>query len=290
MDYLAQIEDILTFGNRSQNTITSYKTYTSRFFTYCVETLHKDPGLADDADIRAFLTELQQKNSLSDATINHAISEIRFFFESVLRKDWNEKAVPHRRFERLLPYVPDRGTVEVFISSITDLKLKAMFALMYSAGLRVSEVCTLKCSDIEHANGRIHVPPSKSHKDRYVILAEPAYDILVAYWKALPKHLKTRDWLFTRQRNIEKPIYPQFPQSFIAKHEASLGLPHRITCHSFRHAYATHSFAAGMDFETLSLLMGHSSTQSTRIYVHLAQLGLKIQQFQSPIEGMVNLL
>ena len=287
MDYLSQLEDILTFGNRSKNTIAAYKTYTSKFLDYCVNTLHKDPALSDDADIRNFLACIQRENSLSDATVNHAISEIRFFFESVLQKDWNEKAVPHRRFERVLPYVPDKGTVEVFISSIPDLKLKAMFALMYSAGLRVSEVCSLKCSDIERSNGRIHVAPSKNRKDRYVILSETAYQILVAYWRALPKDMKTRDWLFTQQRNIKKPIYPQFPQSFIAKHEASLGLPHRLTCHSFRHAYATHSFAAGMDIEILSMFMGHSSAQSTRIYIHLAQLGLQIQQYKSPMEGMV---
>ena len=286
MDYLSKIEELLSFGGRSRNTIVSYKTYTAPFFDYCVNMLHKDPTEANPSEIRAFLLWLKAERSLSDASINHAISEIRFFYESVLGQPWNGRQIPHRRLKRFLPYVPDKDAVSTFIRSIGDIKKKAMVFLMYSAGLRISEVCSLKCSDIQGGARRIYVAPSKNGRDRYAILSENALRIVRDYWRSLPPHLKTRDWLFTQQTNVKKPIYPQFIQSFIPAHEASLGWPHRMTPHTFRHAYATHSFMDGMDLNTLSLLMGHASADSTRIYVHLATLGLEIGRFKSPADGM----
>lgn len=286
MDYLSKIEEILSFGARSSNTIRSYKTYTAPFFDYCVDTLHKDPAEIDDSEIRSYILWLKDKRGLSDATLNHALSELRFFFECVICRGWNAKAVPHRRLERILPYVPDKDTVQSFIASIPDLKKKCMVVIMYSAGLRICEVCRLRTSDIQHRYGRIHVAPSKNGRDRYVILSETAFRLILSYWKGLPPTMRSREWLFSQQRNVEKPIYPQFIQDFIPRHEASLGWEHRLTCHSFRHAYATHSYLGGMDLETLSLLLGHSSTASTRIYIHLAQLGLRMRQFKSPLDDM----
>ncbi|MBR1866732.1 MAG: phage integrase N-terminal SAM-like domain-containing protein, partial [Lachnospiraceae bacterium] len=159
MNYLEQIDEILSFGNRSHNTIKAYKTYTAPFFEYCVHSLGKDPAEAAPSDIRTFLLQLADERNLSDASINHAISELRFFYEAVLGREWNARQIPHRRFKRILPYVPSRGEVQVFISSIEDLKKKAMICLLYSAGLRISEACRLKCSDIQHSKGRIHVAP-----------------------------------------------------------------------------------------------------------------------------------
>lgn len=286
MNYLDRIEEILSFGNRSHNTIKSYKTYTAPFFEYCVHSLGKDPADATPSDIRTFLLQLASERNLSDASINHAISELRFFYEAVLGTSWNARQIPHRRLKRILPYVPSREEVQFFLSSIDDLKKKAIICLLYSAGLRICEACRLKCHEIQHSKGRIHVAPSKNGKERYAVLSENMYQLLCDYWYSLPAGMRTRDWLFTQQRSMEKHIYPQFIQDFIPKQEARLGLPHRLTPHSFRHAYATHSYMSGISIEDLSLLLGHSSTDSTRIYIHLAQLGADIQKYKSPLEGM----
>ncbi len=284
MNYLDQIEEILSFGKYSPNTIQSYKTYTAPFLEYCAVTLHKAPADVSPAEIRAFICQLQAERSLSDNSTNHALSELRFLYEAVLGLPWNTKQMPHRRQTIYLPYVPTPDIVEAFISSIHDLKKKAMVSLMYSAGLRISEVCTLKCAHIEHSRSRIYVAPGKNCRDRYTILSEEAFSLLCSYWRALPGELRTRDWLFTQQRSIGKPIYPQFIQDLIPKQESLLGWPHRLTCHSFRHAFATHSYQNGMDLETLSRLLGHSSVNSTRIYVHLAMLSM--EGIKSPMDGM----
>ena len=283
-NYLDQIEEILSFGKYSPNTIQSYKTYTAPFLDYCSSTLHKDPAEVSPAQIRAFITQLQTERNLCDNSTNHALSEIRFLYEAVLGLPWNAKQIPLRRQTFHLPFIPTPDIVENFLSSIQDLKKKAMVSLMYSAGLRISEVCTLKCAHIEHSNSRIYVAPSKNNRDRYTILSEDVYRILCAYWRDLPASMRTRDWLFTQQHSVDKPIYPQFIQSFLFKQEEALHWPHRLTCHSFRHAFATHSYQNGMDLETLSRLLGHASTNTTRYYVHLAMLS--IEQIKSPMDGM----
>lgn len=169
--YLDQISEILSFAGRSENTITSYKTYVSPFLDYCVDVLRKDPAEVSSAEIRSYITDIRQERGLSDATVNHILSELRFFYESVLGLGWNSKQLPHRKIRRCLPYVPDRDTVSTFLCSIDDKKKKAMVSLLYSSGLRISEVCRLKCADIYHSSSRIYVAPSKNGKDRYTILA-----------------------------------------------------------------------------------------------------------------------
>lgn len=283
--YLDQIDDILSFGGRSPRTIISYKTYAAPFLEYCVNHLHKDPTEVSSAEIRAYLMKLQNERKLCDASINHAISELRFLYEAVLGLDWNPKQIPHRKTKRCLPYVPDRDVVLTFISSIHDLKKKAMVCLLYASGLRISEVCRLRCSDIEHSKERIYIAPSKNGSDRYTLLAEESYEILCRYWLSLPPHKKSRDWLFTQQHDLSKPIYPQFLQSFIKKQVELLGWENRLTAHSFRHAFATQCYRDGMDLLTLSKQLGHSSINSTIIYVHLAELGMR--HYSSPMKGMV---
>jgi site-specific recombinase XerD len=282
--YLGEIRDILSFGGRSPRTIISYQTYVAPFLEHCVSQLHIDPAEVSSAQIRSYLITIQKERNLSDATINHAISEIRFFCETVLGIPWNPKQVPHRKTKRFLPFVPDRETVRLFLSSISDLKKKAMACLLYSSGLRISEVCRLQCADIEHSLGRIYIAPSKNGRDRYVILAEESYEILCRYWLSLPAGKRSRNWLFTQQTDLSKPIYPQFLQDFIKKQVSLLGWEHRLTAHSFRHAFATHCYQDGMDLLTLSKMLGHSSLHSTTIYVHLAELGM--QHYSSPMKGM----
>ncbi|MCD7712154.1 MAG: tyrosine-type recombinase/integrase [Firmicutes bacterium] len=283
--YLDQISEILSFAGRSENTITSYKTYVSPFLDYCVDVLRKDPAEVSSAEVRSYITDIRQERGLSDATVNHILSELRFFYESVLGLGWNSKQLPHRKIRRCLPYVPDRDTVSTFLCSIDDKKKKAMVSLLYSSGLRISEVCRLKCADIYHSSSRIYVAPSKNGKDRYTILADEAYEAVCDYWRSLPPAMKSRDWLFTQQRDVSKPIYPQFIQNFIKQQRAALGWDCRLTAHSFRHAFASHSYEDGMDLLTLSRLLGHSSIISTTIYVHISELGLR--HYDSPMKGMV---
>lgn len=142
-----------------------------------------------------------------------------------------------------------------------------MISLLYSSGLRVGEVCSLKYSDIERKNMRIHIRHSKNRSDRYAILSQNALDILTQYWFAFDK---PADWLFPSQRDTAKPCSTFNVMRWMAQHETELGWEHRLTCHSFRHAFGTHLYEIGTDLLTIKHLMGHKSLNSTLIYIRPA--------------------
>lgn len=153
---------------------------------------------------------------------------------------------------------------------MTDLKPKAMVALMYSSGLHIGEVCNLRYEDIQRKNMRIHITHGKNRSDRYAILSKQALDILTEYWFA---YGRPTGYLFPKQRDSSRPIDTFYLSRHITKHEAELGWPKRITCHSFRHAFGTHLYENGIDLMTIKTLLSHKFLESTTIYVHLAVSG-----------------
>src|SRR5699024_11708583 len=106
-------------------------------------------------------------------------------------------------FSSYLTFVPTQKESHIFISTLSDLKPKAMVSLMYSAGLRVGEVCNLRYCDIERKNMRIHIAHSKSRSDRYAILSQKALDLLTRYWFACGRPC---GWLFPKQTDPSRPL------------------------------------------------------------------------------------
>ncbi len=114
---------------------------------------------------------------------------------------------------------------------------------------------------------RIHVAHSKNRSDRYAILSRNALDILTEYWFA---YNRPTGWLFPKQTDPSRPIDTFYICRHMRAHEDSLGWEHRLTCHSFRHAFGTHLYENGADLLTIKNLMGHRSLNSTLLYIHLA--------------------
>ena len=270
MDYLKRYKKMISLRGLTDHTMKSYQTYISAYLTFVSDTLHKTPSQVTYKEQRQFLEILQKERDLSDRTINVAISQLRFFTLYVLHRPWDDTQLPMRKFDTYLPYVPSQEDTKLFISTITDLKVKAMVAVMYSAGLRIGEVCNLRYEDISRKNMRIHVAHGKNRSDRYAILSKYALDIMTDYWFA---YGKPTGYLFPKQHNPDKPIDTFYLSRNIHKHEEELGWPKRITCHSFRHAFGTHLYENGVDLMTIKTLLGHKSLESTTIYVHLAVSG-----------------
>ena len=203
--------------------------------------------------------------------MNTSISQLRFFTLYVLHKPWDNYQLPCRKFDTYLPFVPTKVEVKTFISTIPDLKQKAMVALMYSAGLRIGEVCHLKYKDIDRKHMRIHITHGKNRSDRYAILSKAALLLLTEYWFSFCKPM---NWLFPQQWGADKPIDTFYLSRHIHAHEIRLGWEHRLTCHSFRHAFGTHSYENGTDLLVIKGLLGLKSLNSTTIYVQLASNGV----------------
>lgn len=272
---------MISLRGLTDHTIKSYSTYISAYLDYSKNILHSCPSQASWDDMRGFIRWLQQTRGLSDRTINGAISQLRFFTLYVLHKPWDPYQLPMRRFDSYLPYVPTKDEVQTFIAALSDLKQKAMVSLLYSAGLRIGEVCRLKYEDIDRRKMRIHVSHGKNRSDRYAILSENNLAILTDYWRAFGK---PTGWLFPKQFDQSRPIDTFYLARHIHAHEERLGWEHRITCHSFRHAFGTHLYENGADLLTIKHLMGHKSLNSTMIYVHLASFSSRA--VKSPFDLM----
>lgn len=269
--YLDSFREMISLRGLADHTLKNYCTYIRAYLDYLTDILHKLPEDVSWEELRDYIRWLQHSRNLSDRTINCAISQLRFFTLYVLHKPWDDTQLPMRRFDEYLPFVPSQEEVRTFISSIPDLKQKAMVALMYSSGLRIGEVCHLKYQDIERSRMRIHISHGKNRSDRYAILSKEALAILTQYWFA---YNRPTNWLFPKQHGADEPIDTFYLSRHIHAHEDRLGWPHRLTCHSFRHAFGTHLYENGTDLLTIKALLGHKSLHSTTIYVHLASNGI----------------
>ena len=270
MDYLTTFREMISLRGLTRHTLKNYCTYIRSYLSYLDSVLHKSPEDVSWQELRDYIRWLQKSRSLSDRTVNCAISQLRFFTLYVLHKPWDPTQLPMRRFDEFLPFVPSQEETWLFISTIPDLKQKAMTALMYSSGLRIGEVCSLRYEDIQRKNMRIHITHGKNRSDRYAILSKTALDILTQYWFSCGRPM---GYLFPKQNGQDRPIDTFFLSRHIHAHEDRLGWPRRLTCHSFRHAFGTHLYENGVDLLTIKALLGHKSLNSTTIYVHLAGNG-----------------
>lgn len=269
-DYLNTFREMISLRGLTGHTLKNYCTYIRAYLGYLTNVLHNPPEEVSWQELRDFIRWLQKTRGLSDRTVNCAISQLRFFTIYVLHRPWDDTQLPMRRFDEYLPCVPSRQDTWDFLSTIPDLKQKTMATLMYSSGLRIGEVCSLRYEDVDRKNLRLHIKHGKNRHDRYAILSKAALDLLTQYWFA---YGKPRGYLFPKQNGEDRPIDTFFLSRHIHAHEDRLGWEHRLTCHSFRHAFGTHLYEDGVDLLTIKALMGHKSLNSTTIYVHLASNG-----------------
>ena len=279
--YFNSYLEMISLRGLTDHTRISYSTYIRSYLDYLSNVLSKSPEDVSWQELRDYIKWLQHERGLSDRTINCAISQLRFFTMYVLHKPWDDTQLPLRKFDSYLPYVPSADEVSMFISTLPTLKQQTMVALMYSAGLRVSEVCNLKYSDINRPSMRIHISKTKNRYDRYAILSQKSLDMLTEYWYAYDR---PTDWLFPAKHDNSKPCKTAVLSRQVMEHRKNLGLNPKLNCHSFRHAFGTHLYENGTDLLTIKELLGHKALTSTVIYVHLASFSSR--NIKSPFDLM----
>ena len=279
--YFKLYREMISLRGLTDHTLKSYSTYIRSYLDYLQNILHKSPEDVSWQELRNFIKWLQKERNLADRTINCVISQLRFFTIYVLHKPWDDNQLPKRKFDEYLPFGPSqKGTFE-FISTIPDIKQKAMVAVMYSSGLRIGEVCHLRYDDISRSSMRVHIRQSKNRSERFAPLSKFALDILTQYWFECDR---PKGWLFPKQTDPSRPIDTYFLSRHIHAHEERLGWPKRITCHSFRHALGTHLYENGTDLLTIKAFLGHKSLNATTIYVHLASTSFS--EVVNPLDKM----
>ena len=262
--YINKIEDVGKLRNLKPKTITLYQKNVSRFLNY----IKKNPEELTCEDARNYLLHLQGKGNKA-STLNNNGSLV-FFYKRVLGKLWDDNLVPRAINDYAVPEVLSFNDVEKLLNATEDLKYKAIFAIMYSSGLRISEVLHLHYEDISRKNMQIYIRDSKTHTARYALLSKRALDILTEYWFTCGRPTGI---LFSNRWTGEY-LTTSGPRLVFKKSLKIAGLPHSIRMHSLRHSYATHLLEDGVDIRYIQTLLGHRSPKSTEIYLHVSNKAL----------------
>lgn len=269
-EYLLKHADILSFRELSDGTIECYKAYLSRFLKWAESELScEDVNVLDWETLRLYFNYLKNVCGLNPRTINGHIAQLRDFYAYVLHRPWDRYEIPFMRFDHKLPKVPTFEEVNVIIDSIQNPKHKAEIALLYSSGIRVSELCRLKCHDIIASKNLIHIEPSKNRCERYAVLSQKALSILKYYILSSYRNASPESWLFPNPSGGNSVCTESVRQVF-QKALAGLGWTEKgFTLHSLRHAFGLHLYETGVDLLTIKEAMGHKSLRSTEVYLTL---------------------
>lgn len=268
--YLSKLNQDMTLKNFTMSTRQDYYRYVVRFLDFT----GKDAMSITYADIRRFIFYMLDAQERKASTINCYTAAIRFFFEYTLGYVWDSKKIPKMKRDRQLPVVLSREQVFLLIDSMENYKHKAIMAVTYSSGLRVSETCRLRYEDILRSRKMIHVAKSKNRQDRYSILSDRCLQILTEYWY---RYNRPMGWLFPSTVRDE-PLTTSSVEQFMKAHAKRLGFPDGVTPHTLRHSFACHLLEDGVSQTFIQQLLGHRSPNSTNVYLQMtskALMGIK---------------
>ena len=165
------------------------------------------------------------------------------------------------------------------LSAVSNVKHLAMLLVVYSAGLRVSEVVKLLVEDLDEERGLIRVRKPKGLRDRYTLFSQVAIQGVKAYVETY----RPEKWLFPGQRP-GRHLSARAAQKVITRAREKAGIPQHATMHTLRHSFATHLLEAGTDLRYIQELLGHKSSKTTEIYTHVSKKDLG--RIQSPLDTL----
>jgi integrase/recombinase XerD len=180
---------------------------------------------------------------------------------------------------KILPNVLSKEEVKAILDAHSNLKHKAMLSMIYSCGLRRSELLNLKFSDIDSKRNIVIIRQSKGKKDRITPLSAKILDLLRRYYK----EYSPKTYLFEGQEKNTQ--YSARSLEEVLKKSVKLASINKpVTLHWLRHSYATHLLESGTDLRYIQELLGHNSSKTTEIYTHVSTKN--IQQIKSPFDDL----
>ena len=272
---LAAVDDTLKLRRYSSKTRKSYLLHIRRFLV----SLGKPVRQATPEEVYACFLKLIDKVGISYSYHSQATSAVRFLFIHVVKKPFILAEVPRPKPEKSLPVVLSREAVVRLLGAVKNRKHRTLLLLVYSAGLRVSEVVKLMPEDLDAERGLIRVRKSKGRKDRYTLFSQVAIQWVDTY----KENYRPEKWLFPGQRP-GRHLSARAAQKIINRAREAAGIPQRVTMHTLRHSFATHLLEAGTDLRYIQELLGHKSSKTTEIYTHVTKKDLR--RIQSPLDTL----
>lgn len=251
----------LEIARYSPRTISVYLSATRQLFLRFPD---KHPNDIRTGDIETFQHELATERNVSNSYLNQMVNAVRYYYKDVLGDAKRVTFIERPRKETKLPLVLSKAEVAALLKAPDNLKHRAMLALAYSGGLRVSEVLALRPEDVLFDRGLLRIRGGKGNKDRTTLLGRSTAELLRNYME----HYRPTDHLFAGQdggaysaRSLQKVLEAALAKAGIAK---------PATMHTLRHSFATHLLEQGTDLRYIQALLGHASSKTTEIYTHVS--------------------
>ncbi|SMO66019.1 tyrosine-type recombinase/integrase [Solitalea koreensis] len=274
-EYADKLNELRYSASTIKSYVALFEEFINHFPKHAIDSI-------DEKQIISFLRYLVTERKVSSSYQNQAINSIKFYYERVLGGQRKCYFIERPIKEKALPTVLSEEEVRQLISSITNLKHKAMIMLTYSAGLRISELIALRIIDIDSERKQIRIEQSKGKKDRYTLLSEKMLNVLRAYYL----EYKPAHWLFEgfSESNQPKPYSVRSAQLVLKRAAKKAGIKKKISMHTLRHSFATHLLENGTDLRYIQSLLGHGSSKTTEIYTHITTKGF--DQIKSPLDWL----
>jgi integron integrase len=279
----------------------------------------RHPSSMAGEEVNAFLTYLAVDQTVSASTQNQALSALLFLYRHVLDEPlpWIKDLIRVSRPARL-PVVMTPEEVRLVLARMAG-SAHLVALLLYGGGLRLLEALMLRIKDIDFDRGQIHIRDPKGRRDRHTMLPQMAVPLLRHHleivrgihdddlrdgfgsvWipEAIERKIPTAprtwgwQWVFPATSRWKEPsglqrrhhLHESVVQRAVKRASMEAGLDKRITCHSFRHSFATHLLERGHDIRTVQELLGHRDVTTTMIYTHVLRYGAR--GVRSPLDAM----
>jgi len=252
MEILKICEQKLNYLNYSPKTSSLYLGYIDAFINAQTKSYHH-------LNAKDFQTYLNDYKFTSISQQNQIINAIRFLYKEVLNKKYDKVSFKRPKSEKKLPRVIDGDHIKSQLSKIENIKHKTILTLMYSGGLRVSELVNLKIEDIDSKRMLIHIKNAKGRKDRLVPLSSYVLKLLREYYK----EYKPIEYLFNGQNGVQYSVGSC--QKIYKKY-----IDQNSSIHTLRHSSFTKLLENGTDIRIIQKIAGHSSSKTTEIYTHVS--------------------
>jgi site-specific recombinase XerD len=266
--HIEEFEQEMLRRNYAKNSITNYVSCLKYFFS---QSKSDHPKNIHEKEIKEFLGKFDEPN-----TQRNYHSAIKKYFDIVLGQYNKFKYIPYARKNKKLPIVLSQDEVQKMFDVCENTKHKVILALLYSTGMRVSELINLKWENIDRSRMIINIIQAKGNKDRQVGLTPHIIPLLEKYFR----EYKSKEYVLNGQRkNIQ---YSDRSVGEVVKQLAEkAGLSKRVYTHLMRHNCFTHMVENGIDINLIQKLAGHSSVKTTSIYTHISHNF--ISKIQSPL-------
>jgi len=246
----------------------------------------KSPDLLSEEDLRTYFVHLTCERKLARPTVTIALCGIKFFYEKTLKRDWSLTGVPVPKRNKFLPVIVSNKEVRLILSKIRLVRHAACLKLIYACGLRLSEGCAVKVTDIDRDRMQLRVR-GKGSKDRLIPIPPSMMPLLAECWRSHRNPV----WLFpfvgrggSHGATADRPVPIATVQQVMRAAVKESGVTKKVTVHTLRHSYATHLLEAGVGLRMIQLWMGHSSIKMT---AHYAQLTTQSKDASGKIVGLL---